>query len=61
MTHETKQDWSNATWVGSRRTMIRQSLKLTVRERLQALEELCRTAKKLASLKTKNNQQNSSS
>jgi len=32
--------------------MIRQSLKLTVRERLQALEELCKTANKLASIKT---------
>jgi len=59
MTNETKQNWNNATWTGSRRAMIRQSLKLTVRERLQALEELCKTARRLASIETTNNQQNS--
>jgi len=37
--------------------MIRQSLKLTVRERLQALEELCKAARKLALIKTKDNPQ----
>jgi len=47
--------WDNATWEGSRRAMIRQSLKLTVRERLQALEELAETSRKLASLKTQSN------
>lgn len=45
-----EQTWDNATWEGSRRAMIRRSLKLTVRERLQALEELAETSQKLASL-----------
>ena len=46
------QHWNNATWKGSRRAMIRKSLQLTVRERLQALEELVETSNKLANLKT---------
>jgi len=50
--HNPHQDWSNATWEGSRRAMIKRSLTLTVRERLQALEDLCKTSQKLASLKT---------
>ncbi len=51
MSKEIKQDRKNTTWIGSRRAMIRQSLKLTVRERLQALEEMSKTSKKLASTK----------
>jgi len=57
VTSKIEQNWENATWAGSRRAMIRQSLKLTVRERLQALEELNRTSQKLASIKTRTNQQ----
>lgn len=49
---KTEQNWLNATWSGSRRALIRQSLKLTVRERMQILESLCETSQKLASLKT---------
>ncbi len=51
MSRKNKPRWENATWVGSRQAMIRASLKLTVRERLQALEEICKTSQKLASLK----------
>jgi hypothetical protein len=51
MSREIEQDWENATWIGSRRAMIRQSLKLTVRERLLILEEMSKTSKKLASIK----------
>jgi hypothetical protein len=32
--------WEAATWEGSRRAQLRESLSLTVRERLQALEGL---------------------
>ena len=56
MSKEFKQDWRNATWIGSRRAMIRQSLKLTVRERLLFLEEMSKTSKKLASIKKSLNQ-----
>jgi len=57
MTGKIEQNWENATWIGSRRAMIRQSLKLTVRERLQALEDLCNVAEKLATIKTSKNRQ----
>ena len=53
MENKIEQDWGNASWVGSRRAMIRKSLKLTVRERLQVLEEMVETSQKLAKLKTK--------
>lgn len=51
MSSKNKQSWDNASWTGSRRAMIRQSLKLTVRQRLLALEGLNKTGQKLASLK----------
>jgi hypothetical protein len=41
-------DWSTATWEGSRRAQIRRNLRLTVRERLEALEELTETSEQLA-------------
>ncbi len=46
-------DWENSTWEGSRRAMIRKSLKLTARQRLQALENMNQTSQTLASLKLK--------
>jgi hypothetical protein len=51
VTSPSEQNWDNATWLGSRRAMIRQSLKLSVRQRLQALEDLCATSQALANLK----------
>jgi hypothetical protein len=41
-------DWSAATWEGSRRAQIRRNLRLTVRERLEALEDLTETSDRLA-------------
>jgi len=41
-------DWSAATWEGSRRAQIRRNLRLTVRERLEALEDLAETSERLA-------------
>ena len=55
MDNKIEQNWDNASWEGSRRAMIRKSLKLTVRERLQALEDLAETSHKLANLKTSDN------
>ena len=40
-------DWDAATWEGSRRAQIRRNLRLTVRERLAALEELAETSQRL--------------
>ena len=55
MDNKIEQNWDNASWEGSRKAMIRKSLKLTVRERLQALEDLAKTSHKLANLKTSDN------
>lgn len=37
-------DWSVVTWEGNRRAQLARALSLTVRERLEAVEELCRLA-----------------
>ena len=58
MSTKPEQNWSNATWIASRRAMIRQSLKLTIRERLQALEDLCETAQPLSRMKIRHKQGN---
>lgn len=55
MNNEIEKNWKNATWKGSRRAMIKQSLKLTVRERLLALEDLNTLSQKLLSIKTSTN------
>ena len=52
MDDKIEQSWGNASWGGSRRAMIRKALKLTVRQRLQDLEDLAKTSQKLVSLKT---------
>jgi len=46
MSSKTEQDWESSTWSGSHRAMIRQSLKLTILEHLEALDELCKTSEK---------------
>lgn len=43
-------DWETATWEGSRRAQLRAALTLTVRERLQALDELAELAQRLATM-----------
>lgn len=42
--------WETATWEGSRRAQLRAALALTVRERLQALEDLAELAQRLAAM-----------
>ena len=42
--------WETATWEGSRRAQLRAVLALTVRERLQALEDLAELAQRLATM-----------
>ena len=42
--------WETATWEGCRRAQLRAALALTVRERLQALEELAELAQRLATM-----------
>ena len=45
-----QQSWKNATWKGSRHVQLRAALAMTVRERLQALEELSDLAQRLANM-----------
>ena len=42
--------WETATWEGSRRAQLRVALAPTVRERLQALEDLAELAERLAAM-----------
>lgn len=42
--------WETATWEGCRRAQLRGVLALTVRERLQALEDLAELAQRLATM-----------
>jgi len=41
-------DWSLTSWEGSRRAQLRRWLALTVRERLQAIEEMAEVAARIA-------------
>jgi hypothetical protein len=47
MNRATEADWETATWEGSRRAQLHAALALTVRERLQALEDLAELAERL--------------
>lgn len=40
-------DWTLTSWEGSSREQLRRALSLTVRERLEAVEELCERAEML--------------
>lgn len=42
--------WESATFEGSRRAQLRRNLRLTVRQRLQNLEALIETSRRLANL-----------
>lgn len=43
-----EQQWDNATWKGNRRAQLRASLKLTPKQRFEALEEMAETSSWLA-------------
>lgn len=49
MTHS--DSWAAATWEGARRERIRRALRLSVRERLQALEALTATSERLQAIR----------
>lgn len=46
-------DWSVTTWEGSRRAQLRQALKLTLRERLEAAEGLADVARRFEEMRAK--------
>jgi hypothetical protein len=50
MNRAAESGWETATWEGSRRAQLRAVLALTVRERLQALEDLAELAQRLATM-----------
>ncbi|MGI8425676.1 MAG: hypothetical protein ACR2M4_03575 [Actinomycetota bacterium] len=47
---EDEVDWSLTTWEGSRRAQLRRWLALTVRERLQAIEEITEVARRIGAI-----------
>jgi hypothetical protein len=44
-------DWSLATWEGSRREQLRRAQLMTVRERLQAMEDLAEVSRRLSEMR----------
>lgn len=44
-------DWSVTTWEGSRRAQLRQALKLTLRERLEAVEGMAEVARRFQEMR----------
>lgn len=48
---ERKDPWETATWEGSRREQLRRSLQLTLRERIQAIEDMQEVSDALARCK----------
>ena len=45
-----QRSWESGTWEGARRAGIRKALRLSVRERLQALDSLAETSERLAQI-----------
>ena len=43
--------WEAGTWEGARRSGLRKALRLSVRERLQALDSLAETSERLARIR----------
>ncbi|MFB6260153.1 MAG: hypothetical protein ABEK42_05575 [Thiohalorhabdaceae bacterium] len=48
MTDQPEPGWEAATWEGSRREQLRRALRLTPRQRLEAMETLSETARSLS-------------
>ncbi|HKJ70469.1 MAG TPA: hypothetical protein VKA55_01775 [Gammaproteobacteria bacterium] len=48
MTDQPEPGWEAATWEGSRRAQVRRGLRLTPRQRLEAMVALSETAERLA-------------
>ncbi len=46
-----QRSWESGTWEGARRARIREALRLSVRERLQALDSLAETSERLAQIR----------
>ena len=55
---DTKIDWSLTTWEGSRRAQLRRWCKLSLRERLRAVEDMADLAQHFADLRAQGRFQN---
>jgi hypothetical protein len=46
--------WEQTTWEGNRRAQLRHALTLTLRERLQAVEDMAEVAQRLREMRARN-------
>lgn len=51
MESPTEEGWESVTWEGNRRAQLRQALRLTLRERLQAVEDMCELSERFAEMR----------
>lgn len=56
-----KRSWNNATWEGSRKSQLKAALRLSYKERFQALEDMSNTSEWLANAKLSGQQVNNRS
>ena len=47
-------DWQATTWEGNRRAQLRRTLELTLRERLQAVEDMAEMARRFEEMRLRN-------
>lgn len=47
--------WKDATWEGNRRAQLRRALDLTLRERLQAVEDMAEMAERFRQMRARSN------
>ena len=50
--------WEQTTWEGNRRAQLRHALTLTLRERLQAVEDMAEVAQRFREMRARNSIQN---
>jgi len=47
--------WAETTWEGNRRAQLRRALELTLRERLQAVEDMMEVAQRFQEMRSRRN------
>ncbi len=55
-TTQTESVWEQATWEGNRRAQLRHALTLTLRERLQAVEDMSEVSERLREMRERSGQ-----
>jgi hypothetical protein len=51
ITRKTEDTWSQTTWEGNRRAQLRHALSLSLRERLQAVEDMAEVSERLREMR----------